>query len=165
VLNLFSYTGGFSVYAGAAGAGHVTSVDLAAPAIASAGANWALNGLDPGRHAGAAADCFEFLDGAAAAGEAWDVVGGGLGRGSGRALAGAAPASPPRHWMGFPPRLPEASPRPCQRQAHDPARTFPLPSRQVIVDPPSFAPSKQSVPKATASYERVFAKAAAVTAP
>jgi 23S rRNA (cytosine1962-C5)-methyltransferase len=35
----------------------------------------------------------------------------------------------------------------------------------VVVDPPSFAPSKASVPKAVAAYERLFAKAAAVTAP
>lgn len=108
VLNLFSYTGGFSVYAGAAGASHVTSVDLAAPACEAAGRNWELNGLQAVRHAAVAADCFSFLEDAAAGREAWDVV---------------------------------------------------------VVDPPSFAPNKQSVPKATASYERLFTKAAAVTAP
>jgi 23S rRNA (cytosine1962-C5)-methyltransferase len=33
----------------------------------------------------------------------------------------------------------------------------------VIVDPPSFAPNKAAVPRAQASYERLFQKAAAVT--
>ena len=37
--------GGFSVYAGRGGAGHVTSVDIAAPASAAAERNWGLNGL------------------------------------------------------------------------------------------------------------------------
>lgn len=33
----------------------------------------------------------------------------------------------------------------------------------VICDPPSFAPNKASVPKAQASYERLFEMAAKVT--
>ena len=40
VLNVFSYTGGFSVMAGVGGASHVTSIDSAEPAIAAANANW-----------------------------------------------------------------------------------------------------------------------------
>jgi 23S rRNA (cytosine1962-C5)-methyltransferase len=72
VLNLCSYTGGFSVYAGAAGATEVTSVDLAAPAIAAADANWALNGLEPKTHAGVVADVFDFL--AEHSGQKWDIV-------------------------------------------------------------------------------------------
>lgn len=74
VLNLCAYTGGFSVLAGLGGAAHVTSVDLAAPAIAAAGAHWALNGLAPAAHAGVTADAFDFLERAAARGERWDVV-------------------------------------------------------------------------------------------
>lgn len=35
----------------------------------------------------------------------------------------------------------------------------------VVVDPPSFAPNKASVPAARAAYEKVFAAAARVTAP
>jgi len=62
------------VYAGAAGAIHVTSVDIAAPATASAQTNWQLNGLAAGRHDAVARDCFEFLEDAATAKEAWDVV-------------------------------------------------------------------------------------------
>ena len=34
-----------------------------------------------------------------------------------------------------------------------------------MVDPPSFAPNRQSLPKATASYERVFAAAASLIRP
>jgi hypothetical protein len=37
VLNLFGYTGGFSVYAGLAGAASVTTVDVADAALAAAG--------------------------------------------------------------------------------------------------------------------------------
>ena len=36
VLNLFAYTGGFSIYAAAGGAGGTTTVDVSAPAIAAA---------------------------------------------------------------------------------------------------------------------------------
>jgi 23S rRNA (cytosine1962-C5)-methyltransferase len=50
MLNVFGYTGGFSVYAGRAGAGHVTTVDLAPRAVQFAEANWLLNGLKPNRH-------------------------------------------------------------------------------------------------------------------
>jgi 23S rRNA (cytosine1962-C5)-methyltransferase len=35
----------------------------------------------------------------------------------------------------------------------------------VIIDPPSFAPSKAAVPKALAAYQKLIAAAAAVTAP
>ena len=46
VLNCYCYTGGFSVAALAGGAGHVTSVDSSAPALARATAHVALNGFD-----------------------------------------------------------------------------------------------------------------------
>ena len=74
VLNLCAYTGGFSVLAGLGGAAHVTSVDLAAPAIAAAAEHWADNGLAPAAHTGVTADAFEFLEAAAGRGERWDVV-------------------------------------------------------------------------------------------
>lgn len=45
VLNCFSYTGGFSVYALAGGASQVTSVDVSESAIALAKENMKLNGL------------------------------------------------------------------------------------------------------------------------
>jgi 23S rRNA (cytosine1962-C5)-methyltransferase len=65
VVNLFGYTGGFSVHAALAGARRVTTVDVAAPALADARANFALNGLDPARHAFDAEDAFDWLDRAA----------------------------------------------------------------------------------------------------
>ncbi len=46
VLNLFSYTGAFSVYAGAGGASRVVSVDLSAVYLDWARRNLARNGLD-----------------------------------------------------------------------------------------------------------------------
>ncbi|MEN9397526.1 MAG: hypothetical protein RLZ81_2056 [Pseudomonadota bacterium] len=49
VLNCFCYTGGFSVAALQAGAGHVTSIDSSAPALEQASANVALNALDSTR--------------------------------------------------------------------------------------------------------------------
>ncbi|MCB9073192.1 MAG: class I SAM-dependent rRNA methyltransferase [Bdellovibrionaceae bacterium] len=61
VLNLFSYTGGFSIYAGMGGAKHVTSVDLSEGAIELAKQNWSLNGLSASAHTGIAQDVFEFL--------------------------------------------------------------------------------------------------------
>ncbi len=74
VLNLFAYTGGFSVRAGLAGAEHVTSVDLAAPAVAASVQHWRDNGLPAGRHDGVTEDAFGFLERAAASGRRWDVV-------------------------------------------------------------------------------------------
>lgn len=59
VLNTFAYTGGFSVYAAAAGASRVDSVDVSQPAIDLCNENIALNGC--GNHRGFAADTFEFL--------------------------------------------------------------------------------------------------------
>jgi 23S rRNA (cytosine1962-C5)-methyltransferase len=46
VLNLFSYSGAFGVYASAGGAASVTNVDISAPAIEHARENHALNGSD-----------------------------------------------------------------------------------------------------------------------
>jgi 23S rRNA (cytosine1962-C5)-methyltransferase len=62
VLNLFGYTGGFSVYAGLAGAAAVTTVDVADAALAAADANWALNGLKASTHEAVTMDAFEFLE-------------------------------------------------------------------------------------------------------
>ncbi len=56
VLDVCSYTGGFSLAALAGGAAHVTSVDSSKPALERAIANVALNGFDPARHATIAAD-------------------------------------------------------------------------------------------------------------
>jgi 23S rRNA (cytosine1962-C5)-methyltransferase len=61
VLNLFSYTGGFSISAGLGGAESVTSVDLSSDAIASANSGFEANGLEKSRHHGIANDVFDFL--------------------------------------------------------------------------------------------------------
>jgi len=74
VLNLFGYTGGFSVYAAAGGARETVTVDVAAPAIAAARRNFARNGLPVERARFVAGDAFAFLEEAAAAGERFDLV-------------------------------------------------------------------------------------------
>jgi len=74
VLNLFAYTGGFSIYAGCNGASDVTSVDLAKPAMDEAQRNWRLNGLPEGSHHTLATDAFEFLEAAKTAKRSWDLV-------------------------------------------------------------------------------------------
>jgi 23S rRNA (cytosine1962-C5)-methyltransferase len=64
VLNCFSYSGGFSLYALRAGAAYVESVDSSKGAIELAERNVALNfgdGSGAGRHRGVAADCLEYL--------------------------------------------------------------------------------------------------------
>lgn len=74
VLNLFAYTGGFSLAAALGGATHVTTVDIARAAVAAARANFAANDLDPDAHAFIAADAFDHLEACAAADESFDLV-------------------------------------------------------------------------------------------
>ncbi len=62
VLNMFCYTGGFSVYAMRGGAQLVHSVDSSAKAIELTRANIALNFPDDGRHEAFCEDAFKFLD-------------------------------------------------------------------------------------------------------
>jgi 23S rRNA (cytosine1962-C5)-methyltransferase len=74
VLNLFAYTGGFSLHAAIGGAERVTSVDIAPPAIAGLERNLALTGLPAESHELAATDAFDFLARAARQGRRWDLV-------------------------------------------------------------------------------------------
>jgi 23S rRNA (cytosine1962-C5)-methyltransferase len=74
VLNLFSYTGGFSLAAALGGAPHVTSVDLARGAVDGARQNFLANDLDPAAHGFIAADAFDHLAACAAAREQYDLV-------------------------------------------------------------------------------------------
>jgi 23S rRNA (cytosine1962-C5)-methyltransferase len=74
VLNLFSYAGGFSLHAALGGAAHVTSVDVAAAAHATAQASFRAAGVDPSAHAFVTADVRAFLDGARARGARWDLI-------------------------------------------------------------------------------------------
>ena len=61
-LNLFSYTGAFSVAAAASGAGRVTSVDASTSYLDWAQENFGANRLNPRRHEFIVGDCFEVLD-------------------------------------------------------------------------------------------------------
>ncbi|MGE5182731.1 MAG: class I SAM-dependent rRNA methyltransferase [Acidobacteriota bacterium] len=74
VLNMFCYTGGFSLHAALGGARAVTSVDVAAPAIEALAGNLVLTGLPAAAHELVAEDAFEFLQTAAARGRRWDLV-------------------------------------------------------------------------------------------
>lgn len=62
VLNMFCYTGGFSVYAMRGGALSVDSVDSSAKAVALTDANIALNFPDDPRHRSYTEDAFKFLN-------------------------------------------------------------------------------------------------------
>ncbi len=106
VLNVFGYTGGFSVQAGLGGANQVITVDLAEPALKKSDAHWDLNELPTDHHQSVKADAFEYLERAAKARKQWDFV---------------------------------------------------------IVDPPSFAPSKSAVPQALKAYQKLVAISASVT--
>jgi 23S rRNA (cytosine1962-C5)-methyltransferase len=107
VLNLFGYTGGFSVYAGLGDASSVTTVDLAAPALRLADNHWQNNNLPPALHRTVQADVFSYLTGMHHEKKLWDLV---------------------------------------------------------IVDPPSFAPSRNAIEKAKTAYKSLIAAAANVTA-
>ena len=61
VLNMFCYTGGFSVYALNNGAVHVDSVDSSKKAMDMVARNMSLNGFDPASHGESCADAMEFL--------------------------------------------------------------------------------------------------------
>jgi len=64
VLNLFSYTGAFSISAALGGALGVTSVDISAEANAAARLNFRSNGIDPELHEFSSRDVFEYLESA-----------------------------------------------------------------------------------------------------
>jgi len=72
-LNLFAYTGSFTVYAARAGASRSTTVDLSNTYQAWTARNLALNDIDATRHELVRADVMAWLDEAAAA-ERYDVI-------------------------------------------------------------------------------------------
>ncbi len=96
VLNLFSYTGGFSLYALRAEAKLVHSVDQSENALQLAQQNIALNNFDLSKHEVFASDCFDFIDNS-------------------------------------------------DKDFYD----------LIIVDPPAFAKSKQSIPNALRGYKEI----------
>lgn len=75
VLNTFSFSGGFSVYAARGGAKSVTDIDISTHALESANRNFALNKLVPPvaacRHETVQTNAFEWL---AASGEKFDLI-------------------------------------------------------------------------------------------
>ncbi len=62
LLNCFSYTGGFSVYAAKNEALKVTSVDISDEVIKQAETNFELNNIDPSDHEFIAKDVFHYLE-------------------------------------------------------------------------------------------------------
>ena len=75
VLNLFSYTGSFSVYAAAGKAESVTSVDMSNTYCAIAERNLAANGfIDKSRFPVVVSDALAFIDKAVAEGAQYDLV-------------------------------------------------------------------------------------------
>jgi len=78
VLNVFAYTGGFSVYAARGGARRVVSVDSSAAALDAARRNWAYNRdvfpVGDSEHTILAEDAFEALPRLAGQGRQFDMV-------------------------------------------------------------------------------------------
>ena len=72
VLNLFCYTGGFSIYALAGGAAHVDSVDSSQRAMDMVDRNVALNGFDAALHTSCCTDAIDFVK--AAPEGAYDLI-------------------------------------------------------------------------------------------
>ncbi len=73
-LNLFAYTGSFSVYAAIAGAERSTTVDLSNTYQAWTARNFALNGIDPKEHRLVRADVLAWLGAALGQPERFDVI-------------------------------------------------------------------------------------------
>ncbi len=78
VLNVFSYSGGFSLYAARNGAEEVTDIDFSKPALAASERNFELNRNLPGvavcRHRGIADDAFHAMKTLEEKGERFDLV-------------------------------------------------------------------------------------------
>jgi 23S rRNA (cytosine1962-C5)-methyltransferase len=72
VLNVFSYTGAFSVIAAARGATAITSIDSSGPALATAARNGELNGVDVGELM--EADAFTALRGLRDRAKQYDLI-------------------------------------------------------------------------------------------
>jgi len=74
VLNLFCYSGSFSVYAAAGGAKTSTSVDLSNTYLDWARRNFELNGMDTGRHRLVQGDARRFLAEELPGGRRYDLI-------------------------------------------------------------------------------------------
>ncbi len=78
VLNAFSFSGGFSLYAARGGAVSVTDLDISPHALAAADRNFALNLHDPAiarcRHASVKTDVFDWLNSPTVAPRSFDLI-------------------------------------------------------------------------------------------
>ena len=74
VLNMFCYTGGFSLYALRGGAKSVDSVDVSQKAIDLVNVNVAKNFPEATNHTAVAADAFEYLSKQKAEGKTYDLI-------------------------------------------------------------------------------------------
>lgn len=74
VLNLFSYTGGFSVNAASGGAALVTTVDVSSTFLDWSKENFKLNSLEPEKHEFFKQDVLLFLQGAVKRARKWDLI-------------------------------------------------------------------------------------------
>jgi len=74
VLNVFSYTGGFGIAAGVAGAAEVTHIDSSGPALALMADSAVLNGLDPVRARALEGNAFEILRKLRDKAESYDLI-------------------------------------------------------------------------------------------
>ncbi|MBK7631675.1 MAG: class I SAM-dependent rRNA methyltransferase [Ignavibacteriales bacterium] len=74
ILNCFSFTGGFSVYALIAGASKVTNVDSSEEALLLAERNFSLNGIDSSKYENVNGDVFKYLRKLRDADKQFDVI-------------------------------------------------------------------------------------------
>ena len=74
VLNLFAYTGSFTVHAAAGGARGTTTVDLSTTYLDWAEENLRINELLSPRHERVRSDTYQFLRDARSSGRTWDIV-------------------------------------------------------------------------------------------
>ncbi|MDT8421296.1 MAG: class I SAM-dependent rRNA methyltransferase [Desulfuromonadales bacterium] len=74
VLNLFAFTGAFSVAAAAAGAKQVTSIDVSAGYLKQAEENFSMNRLNPKRHEFIVGDVFKELETMRKEGRRFDII-------------------------------------------------------------------------------------------
>ena len=73
-LNLFSYTGSFTVYAVTGGAVSSETIDLSNTYLDWAKRNFELNGISPEQHQIVRADVFQYLQNAVAEGKKFDLI-------------------------------------------------------------------------------------------
>ncbi|GMO53786.1 MAG: class I SAM-dependent methyltransferase [Termitinemataceae bacterium] len=74
VLNLFCYTGSFSVNAASGGACKIDSVDMSATYLKTAEKNFALNSFKNSKYSFIRADVIRFLDDAVQKKQKWDII-------------------------------------------------------------------------------------------